>query len=103
MRASVNSTISFGTPSTNATSKRLRRGAWLDRGTGTHPTPVTCGPDKPRNPSLSSHTGGPGGGVVAERHRGAGPVGRGFGEAYGRAQVAQLSGRCVALDRPAVE
>src|SRR3954452_9986917 len=38
--------------------------------------------------------------VVAERHRGARPVGRRFGELYGRLQVLELADRGLALDRP---
>jgi SHS family lactate transporter-like MFS transporter len=47
--------------------------------------------------------GGPDGLVVAERHRGAGPVGRGLGEAHGRPEMAQPPDRRVALDGPAVD
>jgi hypothetical protein len=47
--------------------------------------------------------GGPDRLVVAERDRGAGPIGRGLGEVHGRPEMAQLPDRRVAVDRPAVD
>jgi hypothetical protein len=47
--------------------------------------------------------GGPDRLVVAERHRGASPVGRGLGQLHGGAEVTQEPDRRVAVDRPAVD
>jgi hypothetical protein len=51
----------------------------------------------------SRDAGGPDRLVVAERHRGAGPIGRGFGEPHGRPQMAQAADGRIAVDRPAVD
>jgi hypothetical protein len=50
-----------------------------------------------------NRAGGPGGLVVAERHRGPGPIRWSLGEAHGWPEMAKTADRRVAVDRPAVD